>query len=172
MDIDKLYVITIHCDKSCLQITVGGYNEEGSDACNKITLMCLKACRRLPLNAPCVSLRLTTCTPEEVKKEAAMALLSGGAHPILFHDDKMVQGGCIFMITIRNVRCMHARVIILLFYTTGLHEVLRQSFTRSNVPEPGDLLQVARGYSCDGCYEPMFSGRSEFKFAYINLLKV
>ena len=68
--------------------------------------MCLKACRRLPLNAPCVSLRLTSCTPEEVKKEATMALLSGGAHPILFHDDKMVQGGCIFMITIRNVRCM------------------------------------------------------------------
>lgn len=54
--------------------------------------MCLKACRRLPLNAPCVSLRLTNFTPEEVKKEAAMALLSGGAHPILFHDDKMVQG--------------------------------------------------------------------------------
>ena len=54
--------------------------------------MCLKACRRLPLNAPCVSLRLTNFTPEVVKKEAAMALLSGGAHPILFHDDKMVQG--------------------------------------------------------------------------------
>lgn len=54
--------------------------------------MCLKACRRLPLNAPCVSLRLTNFTPEEVKKEAAMALLSGGAHPILFHDDKMVHG--------------------------------------------------------------------------------
>ena len=78
-----------------MQITVGGYNEDGVDACNKITLMCLKACRRLPLNAPCVSLRLTSCTPEEVKKEAAKALLSGGAHPILFHDDKMVQGGYI-----------------------------------------------------------------------------
>lgn len=75
-----------------MQITVGGYGEDGVDVCNEITLMCLKACRRLPLNAPCVSLRLTPSTPEEVKKEAAKALLSGGAHPILFHDDKMVQG--------------------------------------------------------------------------------
>ena len=54
--------------------------------------MCLKACRRLPLNAPCVSLRLNSLTPEAVKMEAAKALLSGGAHPILFHDDKMVDG--------------------------------------------------------------------------------
>ena len=54
--------------------------------------MCLKACRRLPLNAPCVSLRLNKSTPTDVKEEAAKALLSGGAHPILFHDDKMVDG--------------------------------------------------------------------------------
>ena len=65
--------------------------------------MCLKACRRLPLNAPCVSLRLTASTPVEVKKEAAKALLSGGAHPILFHDDKMVQG--IFQLTCVAVIC-------------------------------------------------------------------
>ena len=50
--------------------------------------------------------------------------------------------------------------------------MLRQSFIRSNIPEPEDLIQVARNYSCDGCYEPMFSGRSQFKFAYIFLLKV
>ena len=55
-------------------------------------MMCLKACRRLPLNAPCVSLRLNKSTPADVKEEAAKALLSGGAHPILFHDDKMVDG--------------------------------------------------------------------------------
>ena len=54
--------------------------------------MCLKACRRLPLNAPCISLRLTKSTPLEVKQAAVDALLSGGAHPILFHDKKMVAG--------------------------------------------------------------------------------
>ena len=65
---------------------------EGEDACNQITLMCLKACRRLPLNAPCISLRLTKSTPLEVKQAAVDALLSGGAHPILYHDEKMIEG--------------------------------------------------------------------------------
>ena len=74
------------------QITVGGCNEKGEDACNDITLMCLKACRRLPLNAPCISLRLTKSTSQEVKDAAATALLSGGAHPILYHDEKMIKG--------------------------------------------------------------------------------
>ncbi len=62
--------------------------------------MCLKACRRLPLNAPCVSLRLNQSTPDEVKLEAAKALLSGGAHPVLFHDDKMVDGMYMLLKTI------------------------------------------------------------------------
>ena len=74
------------------QLTVGGYDEDGKDACNKLTLMCLKACRRLPLNAPCVSLRLTNSTPQYIKEAAADALLSGGAHPILYNDEKMIKG--------------------------------------------------------------------------------
>ena len=150
-----------------IQVTVGGYNEDGVDACNEVTLMCLKACRRLPLNAPCVSLRLTNFTPAEVKKEAAMALLSGGAHPILFHDEKMVQG------PLKSQSCKARSEHMQLYYCfAGLYEVLRQSFIRSGLPEPKDLIQIARSYSCDGCYEPMFTGRSEFKFAYILLLKV
>ena len=75
-----------------LQITVGGCDENGQDAFNDITMMCLKSARRLPLNAPCLSLRLTPTTPKEIKEEAAKALLSGGAHPILYHDRKMVDG--------------------------------------------------------------------------------
>ena len=54
----------------------------------------------------------------------------------------------------------------------GLHDALSQSFLRSNVTVPADLKQIACDYSCDGCYEPMFTGRTEFKFAYIVLLKV
>ena len=37
---------------------------------------------------------------------------------------------------------------------------------------PDDLLLVARDYSCDGCFEPMFMGRCEFKFSYIFILQV
>ena len=73
-------------------MSVGGYTREGAEGYNDITLMCLKACRRLPLNAPCVSLRLTTNPPPWVVEEAAKALLSGGAHPILYNDDQMVAG--------------------------------------------------------------------------------
>jgi len=53
-----------------VQITVGGYKandaEVPQDACNAITIMCLKASRRLPLNAPCLSLRMHKNIPQEV----------------------------------------------------------------------------------------------------------
>ena len=79
---------------SLTQVTVGGYGVDGKDVCNAVTLMCLKASRRLPLNAPCLSLRLTPYTPAEMKDEAAKAILSGGAHPILYCDEKMIPGKC------------------------------------------------------------------------------
>ena len=50
--------------------------------------------------------------------------------------------------------------------------MLYESFARSSLPVPDDLWEIVHDYSCDGCYEPMFTGRSEFKFAYIFLLKV
>ena len=95
-----------------LQITVGGCDENGQDAFNDITLMCLKAARRLPLNAPCLSLRLTPTTPSIIKEETAKALLSGGAHPILYHDRKMIDG-----ISMLHLDCFFFHV---LYHTTSL----------------------------------------------------
>jgi pyruvate-formate lyase/deferrochelatase/peroxidase EfeB len=78
------------------QVTVGGYKSNNSDtpedACNEITLMCLRSARRLPLNAPCLSLRVHPGIPEEVVEEAAACILSGGAHPLLINDDKVLAG--------------------------------------------------------------------------------
>ena len=74
------------------QVTVGGYKRDGSGGCNAVTLLCLKASRRLPFNAPCLSLRVYPGMPHSHLEEAAKALLSGGAHPILFQDDRMVAG--------------------------------------------------------------------------------
>ncbi|CAC5374758.1 unnamed protein product [Mytilus coruscus] len=74
------------------QITVGGYhsNPKTIQAMNDVTILCLKAARRLPLNAPCLSLRLHKGMNEEILQETAKSLLSGGAHPILLHDDRII----------------------------------------------------------------------------------
>ena len=49
---------------------MGGYKANDAsvpeDGCNEITLMCLKASRRLPLTAPCLSLRMHKNMPTEV----------------------------------------------------------------------------------------------------------
>ncbi|XP_066957442.1 4-hydroxyphenylacetate decarboxylase glycyl radical subunit-like [Macrobrachium rosenbergii] len=123
------------------QLTIGGYkacNGEAKPASNRITMLCLKAARRLPLNAPCLSLRLHDGLSADLIVEAAKALLSGGAHPILPHDDRLIPG-------------------------------LMKAGSKLSVPMP---LSDARDYGCDGCYEPMIAGKSEFAFTYIPLPQI
>jgi len=123
------------------QATVGGYlpngSEPGDDGCNEITLMSLRSARRLPLNAPCLSLRLhknmNKPIHEKIFKEAARAILSGGAHPVLINDDKLVEG-----------------------------------LVKSGV----DKIADARDFTCDGCFEPIIGGKSEWAFSYIPLLPI
>lgn len=33
-------------------------------------------------------------------------------------------------------------------------------------------LETARNYACDGCYEPIFPGETQFSLAYVTLLMV
>lgn len=117
------------------QLTVGGTiandNPEPQDASNELTKMCLRASRRLPLNAPCLSLRVHKNMSDDLFEEAAKALLSGGAHPIMLNDDKMI----------------------------------------SALSACGPLqLEDARDYTCDGCYEPIIPGKTEWAFSYVPLL--
>ncbi len=123
------------------QVTVGGYlptdTKTAQDGCNAITLMCLRAARRLPLNAPCLSLRvhkkMDKPIHKEILEEAAKAILSGGAHPVLMNDDKFSAG-------------------------------LMQS---------GPLtLADSRDYTCDGCFEPIIGGKTEWAFSYVPILPV
>ncbi|KAL8654636.1 MAG: hypothetical protein Q9226_003353 [Calogaya cf. arnoldii] len=77
------------------QVTIGGYKAtdgEPQDGCNPVTMLFLKSARRIPLNAPNLSLRLNKYTPADIIEEAAKALLSGGAQPYLFNDDKLCEG--------------------------------------------------------------------------------
>lgn len=75
------------------QITVGGYiaNDDPTPTggVNPVSMLCLKAARRIPVNAPTLSLRVYQGMPQEVLDAAAESLLAGGAHPILYQDDKL-----------------------------------------------------------------------------------
>lgn len=42
------------------QLTVGGVDDYGVPFDNEVTRMCLKAAKRIPVNAPCLSLRVHT----------------------------------------------------------------------------------------------------------------
>ena len=52
-------------------------------------MLCLKAARRIPVNAPTLSLRVYNTIPDEYLHEAAKGILSGSAQPILYNDDKL-----------------------------------------------------------------------------------
>jgi len=121
------------------QVTIGGVkadNEnEPTDAVNDITFMCLEAARRLPLNSPTLDLRVHSKTDDRVLRAAARTILSGGAHPVLMNDDKIVPA---------------------LYQKTG-------GFVE---------LKSARNYACDGCYETLFAGETEFSFGFVGALDV
>ena len=75
------------------QVTVGGYlptdAEQPTGGANPVTMLCLKAARRIPVSAPTLSLRVYKDMPDAYLDEAARCILAGGAHPILFNDDKL-----------------------------------------------------------------------------------
>jgi hypothetical protein len=50
----------------------------------------LRASRNIPFNAPEVGLRVNPDTPKIFLEEAAKSILSGGAHPILLNDEKVI----------------------------------------------------------------------------------
>ena len=137
------------------QVTVGGYKANDSDepepASNKVTLLCLHAARRLPLNAPCLSLRVHKGMDPVYLEEAARAILSGGGHPILIHDDRIIPGLIKLDPSNRNAT---------------------QLTQESENKQVFVALKDARNYACDGCYEPMMAGSSEFGFMFLNLLQV
>jgi pyruvate-formate lyase len=72
---------------------VGGYlpTDDAVPTCgaNPVTMLCLKAARRIPVSAPTLSLRVHKDMAPEYLDEAARCILAGGAHPILYNDDKL-----------------------------------------------------------------------------------
>lgn len=135
------------------QVTVGGTVADdtpgsGTAAYNDVTRHCIRAARRLPLNAPCLSLRVRKDIPPEILHEASLAILSGGAHPILLSDEKIIPG-----LAQSGDRVGDGD-------GTGRTASVRERASgcfRSEV-----ALSAARDYACDGCYEPQLSGKNWF----------
>lgn len=118
------------------QVTVGGCAPADGPALpsiNAITRMCLRASRRLPLNAPCLSIRIGRDTPTDILQESASALLAGGGHPFLINDDKIIE---------------------------GLLLSARESGTEIDLADARDMV-------CDGCFEAIVAGKSEFAFSFV-----
>lgn len=121
------------------QVTIGGViadnKDVATDAVNEITYLCLESARRLPLNSPTLDLRVNSHSNDQLCRAAARAILSGGAHPILMNDDKIIPA-------LQNK-------------TGGFVE-----------------LKSARNYACDGCYETLFAGETEFSFGFVGALDI
>ncbi|WP_047686050.1 MULTISPECIES: Dyp-type peroxidase [Xenorhabdus] len=136
------------------QITVGGTvadNEANSKpAYNELTTLFIRSSARLPLNAPCLSLRTRKDMPRELLEEAATALLSGGAHPLFLNDELLIDG---LKDSGNNVGGEN-------------FEAECNGTWRSTVE-----LKTARNYACDGCYEPQFAGENWFSLGGFSTLQ-
>jgi hypothetical protein len=135
------------------QVTVGDCVADdspgsGTPAYNDLTQMCLRAARRLPLNAPCLSLRMRPDIPADPMHEAALAILSGGAHPILLSDAKIIPG---LQPSGNDIGNGH-----------GTGEATPVAEKAKGRRRSTVSLRDSRDYACDGCYEPQLSGTSWF----------
>ncbi|WP_316820410.1 Dyp-type peroxidase [Pedobacter gandavensis] len=137
------------------QITVGGTVADGTvdfkdtkPAYNKLTMLFIHASGRLPLNAPCLSLRTRKDIPEELLEAAAHAILAGGAHPILLNDEKIIEG----------------------LYQSG--DGVGGDLIKENKNwNPAVTMESAQNYACDGCYEPQFPGENWFSLGGFSTLQ-
>jgi len=127
------------------QVTIGGLEADDKTwAYSDVSMYCLKSARRLPFNAPVLSLRVGKNMPNEWRlkllEEAARGMLSGGASPILLNDDKIVPA--------------------LLQSGSGIGpsaDSKAKELWNSEVRR-----EDAYDYACDGCYEPQFCGANWF----------
>ncbi len=132
------------------QVTVGGCDKEtGKSAYNDLTKLFLRCSARLPLNAPCLSLRMRKDVPEDILEEAAKAIRSGGAHPIFLNDDLFIDG----------------------LQQSG-NGVGGEFVDKAGEKWQSQVsIESARNYACDGCYEPQFPGENWFSLGGFSTLE-
>jgi Dyp-type peroxidase family len=131
-----------------MQVTVGGCDPKtGKSSYNDLTKMFIRSIARMPLNAPCLSLRMRKDIPKDILEEAAKAILSGGAHPIFLNDELFIDG----------------------LQQSG--NGVGGDHIKGKTWDSKVSIESARNYACDGCYEPQFPGENWFSLGGFSTLE-
>ncbi len=91
-------------EKTAYGVTIGGQLEDGSDACNELTHLCLDAIRRLRLLSPRTAFRWHEDVSPEAFAHACEVIAGGASFPALINDHALIAGLCD-----RGVALEHAR---------------------------------------------------------------
>jgi Dyp-type peroxidase family len=131
-----------------MQVTVGGCDPKtGKSSYNDLTKMFIRSIARMPLNAPCLSLRMREDIPKDILDEAAKAVLSGGAHPIFLNDYLFIDG----------------------LQQSG--NSVGGNYVEGKTWDSKVSIESARNYACDGCFEPQFPGENWFSLGGFSTLE-
>ena len=86
-------------------VMVGGQiPETGEDATNLLTVMMIESFRRMRMTNPVLSVRLSSKTPEFLKRQVAITLKTGGGLPALYNDDTIIKAYTHFGVKLEDAR--------------------------------------------------------------------
>jgi len=88
--IDALWLKFAAITEGYQNVTLGGCDKQGNATYNELTLLCMRASRRLRQDQPLLSLRCRADMPEVYWDEAQDLIESGGGFPALFNDDIVI----------------------------------------------------------------------------------
>jgi pyruvate-formate lyase len=80
-------LVELHRNDSLRNMTLGGQTPEGQDACNELTIMCLRAAARLMLPEPKVNVRFFRGTPLHLLRACCRVMAKGMNALAVYNDD-------------------------------------------------------------------------------------
>lgn len=124
-------------------VIVGGITPDGKDATNDCTYLILQAFENVNLSTPGIYVRLSNKSPEKLFKSVAKSFHKTKNLPSILNDD----------------------VLIPAMYSAIVQDV-------SPSEDKKKYQELANDYCVDGCWEPIFNGKSDWTFGMINGLTV
>jgi formate C-acetyltransferase len=111
---------------TCINITLSGQTEDGLDATNKLTYLCLEATKELRLTDPKINVRFHKDSPDKLWEECCkMVKLGMGGFPAFYSDEAVIKG-----LLKMNIPLSEAR----LYSCDGCQEII--------IPGKGDFYPV------------------------------